>query len=149
VSTDLVISPLVAADLSWVLALEACSFRIPWAESGFVQELDTGFAVALAARDQAGQPLGYALGRVLFDEAHLLKIAVLPGARRQGIGARLLAEFESASVRAGADTAVLEVRVGNAPARWLYERSGWGLVAHRRRYYPDGEDGMLLSKRLR
>ena len=98
-STDLVIAPLVSADLSWVLALEACSFRIPWAESGFVQELDTGFAVALAARDAAGQPLGYALGRVLFDEAHLLKIAVLPGARRQGIGARLLHVLKGSVIR--------------------------------------------------
>lgn len=148
-SVDLAISPLQLTDLPWVVPLEACSFRTPWVEQGFVEELGSRFVLAVAARDAAGAPLGYALGRLLYGEGHLLKLAVLPGVRRQGVGARLLAEFEAALVRGGAESAVLEVRVGNTPARWLYERAGWKLVAHRRRYYPDGEDGLLLTKRFR
>ena len=145
---DLSFSPLLHSDLPWVLALEVSAFRIPWSRDGFLQELDGSFAVALAARDGDGTPRGYALGRLLFEEGHLLKIAVEPSARRQGVGTRLLSEFEAALRRAGADRAVLEVRVGNTPARWMYERAGWSVVATRRRYYPDGEDGMLLTKRL-
>lgn len=148
-TADLQFSPLRETDLPWVLALEAGSFRLPWSESGFREELTTSFAVGVAARDPDGSPVGYALGRLLFEEGHLLKIAVKPDCRRSGVGRALLAAFEAALERAGATVAVLEVRIGNAPARWLYERSGWGLVATRRRYYPDGEDGLLMLKRLR
>jgi len=148
VSDDLCFSPLRDTDLPWVLALEAGSFRLPWSEAGFRDELSTTFSIGVAARDAEGNPVGYALGRLLFEEGHLLKIAVQPGRRRQGVGARLLAEFEAGLVRGGATVAVLEVRIGNAPARWLYDRSGWGLVATRQRYYPDGEDGLLMLKRL-
>jgi ribosomal-protein-alanine N-acetyltransferase len=145
---DLTIEPLCLTDLPWVLGLEACSFRRPWTDDNFRQELASDFVVGLVGRDAAGEPVGYALGRLLFEEGHLLKIAVRPDARRRGVGARLLAAFEAALVRGGASVAVLEVRVGNAPARWLYERSGWGLVSLRTRYYPDGEDGLLMLKRL-
>jgi ribosomal-protein-alanine N-acetyltransferase len=148
VNDDLAISPLRTGDLPWVLALEVRSFLVPWSEKSFLDELTSSFAVALAAREASGEPVGFALGRLLFDEGHLLKIAVQPGLRRQGLGSRLLAAFEQALRDGGATMAVLEVRVGNTAARRMYERAGWTVVSERRRYYPDGEDGMLLSKRL-
>ena len=40
----------------------------------------------------------------------------------------------------------MEVRDGNAAARALYRSAGFAEVGRRRRYYPDGEDAILLLR---
>jgi ribosomal-protein-alanine N-acetyltransferase len=94
------------------------------------------------------EPAGFVLGRVIADEAELLTLAVAPQARRQGIGARLVAAFAAQATRRGAETAFLEVAASNAAAQALYARTGWTLAGRRKRYYhaPDGtaEDALVL-----
>jgi ribosomal-protein-alanine N-acetyltransferase len=41
----------------------------------------------------------------------------------------------------------LEVRASNQPARALYARAGFVVDGRRPRYYPDGEDAVLMSWR--
>ncbi|MFR2944431.1 MAG: hypothetical protein ACLTKZ_04420 [Lachnospiraceae bacterium] len=40
------------------------------------------------------------------------------------------------------------MRVGNAAAIALYESRGYRKLRVRRKYYPDGEDAFVMSKRL-
>jgi ribosomal-protein-alanine N-acetyltransferase len=42
----------------------------------------------------------------------------------------------------------LEVRASNLPARTLYERFGFSPLSVRKKYYADGEDAMILHKRI-
>lgn len=95
---------------------------------------------------------GFAIGRAAADEAELLTIAVAPGARRKGIGRRLLAEFETGARARGAVEAFLEVAADNAPARGLYNAAGWFQVGLRRAYYrrPDGTrlDALVMRTAL-
>lgn len=97
-------------------------------------------------------PEGCALIRVAADEAELLSIAVRPGGRGHGLGARLLAAAEDAARIAGAARMILEVAAGNAAARALYARAGYAERARRRGYYrhPDGgrEDALVLGRNL-
>ena len=44
---------------------------------------------------------------------------------------------------------VLEVRASNAPAQALYRRAGFVVDGRRPRYYPDGEDAVLMSRAFR
>ena len=80
-------------------------------------------------------PLGFALGRVVADEAELLTIAVAPEVRRQGAGQALMTAFARTSVVRGAATAFLEVAADNAAALALYRRSGFAEAGRRRGYY--------------
>lgn len=82
---------------------------------------------------------GFALARLVADEAELLLLAVRHRAQRRGIGKLLLGDFERSAAKRGARRLHLEVRDGN-PAFRLYERSGYALVARRRNYYK-GRDG--------
>ena len=59
---------------------------------------------------------GFALGRVIADEAELLTVAVHPDARRQGIAARCLAGFEAEARTKGARRVFLEVAETNSGA---------------------------------
>jgi ribosomal-protein-alanine N-acetyltransferase len=85
------------------------------------------------ARTPAG-PVGFALARLVADEAELLLLAVRRGAQRGGIGKMLLAHFERTAAAGGARRLHLEVRDGN-PAIKLYEQAGYRLVARRLDYY--------------
>ncbi|WP_093361320.1 GNAT family N-acetyltransferase [Tropicimonas isoalkanivorans] len=95
---------------------------------------------------------GFALGRVIVDEAELLTLAVDPPARRHGLGRALLADFETSAASRGATSALLEVSAANAPAIALYTAAGFLRTGHRPGYYrtPHGAriDALLLAKAL-
>jgi [ribosomal protein S18]-alanine N-acetyltransferase len=97
-----------------------------------------------------GDPAGFAMGRVILDEAELLSLAVHPGHRRQGRGRACLAAFEVEAARRGARLFHLEVAADNAGAIALYESAGYVRTGLRRGYYrtSSGEviDALLLSK---
>ena len=134
-----------AADLA---ALHALCFETPrpWSETEFSSLMDESHTFSVI------QPLGFAMGRVIVDEAELLTLAVHPDARRQGTGKFLLQKFESKAKLSGAITSFLEVATNNHPAIRLYEGHGYRHSGRRRGYYhhPDGMhfDALILSRDL-
>lgn len=96
-----------------------------------------------------GPPLGYALGWWVIDELELLAVAVLPQARRRGVGRRLLDEV-LAEIRArGGRRVLLEVARSNAAARRLYESAGFRVLDVRRGYYATGDDALVMERLLK
>lgn len=81
-------------------------------------------------------------------EAELLRIAVHPEARRQGLARQLLQASEAYLRERGITDLYLEVRTSNAPARALYEALGWRVQRARKAYYRDGEDAAIYWKSL-
>ena len=65
----------------------------------------------------------------------MLNLAVLPVARRQGLGERLLRTALQEAEKTGINRALLEVRTGNAPAIALYEKCGFVRVLSCRYLY--------------
>ncbi|HWQ08634.1 MAG TPA: GNAT family N-acetyltransferase [Holophaga sp.] len=96
------------------------------------------------------QPYAFARWGVIpaAQEAELLRLAVAPEARRQGLARTLLEASERFLAQEGITTLHLEVRVGNEPARALYEAMGWRPQHKRKAYYADGEDAMVYAKEL-
>ena len=101
--------------------------------------------IETARRDE--KTVGYALGRVVADEAELLKICVLCDYRRQGIAAKMLLELLAKMREKGAVACYLEVRSRNLPAISLYKRLGFAEVGLRKNYYHD-DDAVLMKKEL-
>lgn len=95
---------------------------------------------------------GFALGRVIADEAELLTIAVDPAQQRGGQGTALLQGFERKAAQGGAMRAFLEVSERNEAAVSLYARAGYAELSRRAGYYlmPTGAkaDALILSKAL-
>lgn len=89
---------------------------------------------------------GFVLARVAADEAEILTLAVVPGARRQGHGGALLAAAMAGAAARGAAAMFLEVSERNAAARALYAAAGFAEAGRRRRYYPDGADALVLRR---
>jgi ribosomal-protein-alanine N-acetyltransferase len=100
------------------------------------------------ARTEAGV-VGFALARIVADEAELLLLAVRRDAQGVGIGRVLLEAFAESALARGADRLHLEVREGNHAVR-LYQSAGFSLVGRRRHYYvgPRGQcyDALTLAR---
>lgn len=83
---------------------------------------------------------GFSLCRSIGPDVELLLIAVDPGQRRLGLGARLLQQSLADASARGATDFFLEVREDNAAARRLYASAGFSEVGRRPDYY-SGKDG--------
>jgi [ribosomal protein S18]-alanine N-acetyltransferase len=98
-----------------------------------------------------GESAGFALARVILDEAELLLLAVRPEARRAGIGAALLEAIAQEAAMRGATGLHLEMRENN-PAAALYRGAGFAEIGRRARYYrgADGQsfDAITLARTL-
>jgi [ribosomal protein S18]-alanine N-acetyltransferase len=126
-------------------ALHAAAFPPAerWDAHAFATQLALPGGFGFLAGDQ-----GMVLARHAADEAEILTIAVVPAARRAGLGARLLRAAEAYAISQGARKMFLEVAPDNLPAAELYGAAGYLEVGRRRRYYPDGSDALVLARRL-
>ena len=88
---------------------------------------------------------GYAMVSTAAEVTDLERIAVAPGARRQGIGRRLVEVVLEHASRGGALRVLIEVAVDNEPAITLYRAAGGGVIARRRDYYGSGRDALVLQ----
>jgi ribosomal-protein-alanine N-acetyltransferase len=98
---------------------------------------------------QVPEILAFLVARQADAEWELENIVVAVGARRCGIGMRLLADFiEHVRTRQGT-LVFLEVRESNQSARALYRKAGFEEAGLRKSYYADPpEDAILCRLRL-
>lgn len=117
-----------------------------WSEQEFAELLASPFCFVVGDQD------GFAIGRVIADEAELLTIATHPSKRRAGVGARSLSGFQTEAANRGGKSAFLEVAEDNAAAIALYESAGWSKAACRKGYYTrlsgNRVDALILTRPL-
>jgi ribosomal protein S18 acetylase RimI-like enzyme len=100
--------------------------------------------VALLSEDLVGA----LFGRLLNETADLDYVGVKRDQRGQGIGCQLIQQFESISAQNGAQRVLLEVSDRNVPALAAYRSAGYEKISVRKRYYPSGEDALVMEKHL-
>ena len=107
-------------------------------------------ATVLVSRDRGGDLLGYVVasldrrgGAATF---WIVTLAVLPRARRQGLGRRLLAKVTARGRKQGASRMRMQVGVRNLPARRLYESCGFEVVRRLPDYYGHARHAYLMER---
>ncbi len=91
-----------------------------------------------------GAVVGYGSLALLAGDGHVLGLGVTPQRQGSGIGRQLLLALLAAAGDAAMAGVTLEVRPSNDVARHLYRSCGFEEAGRRPRYYPDGEDALLL-----
>jgi ribosomal-protein-alanine N-acetyltransferase len=142
------------ADLEAVRAIDRASFPTP-AKAGLyrheVEDNPLAHYQVLLREGEEGETavIGYAGFWMMADEAHVSTIAVLPAARRRGLGELLLLNLLHLAGREAATLATLEVRRRNTAAQALYRKYRFQIVGERPNYYRDtGEDALLMTAYL-
>ncbi len=102
--------------------------------------------VTLMIAEGGKDVLGFALYRIVLEDAELLLLAVSPAAQGNGIGRKLLSQFIDSAKQKGAAKIHLEVRDGNRAIR-IYEAAGFAPAGRRRNYYrgPNGQQHDALT----
>jgi ribosomal-protein-alanine N-acetyltransferase len=98
--------------------------------------------------DDEGEVVGYGGITVAADSSDLENILVVEEYRHSGIGTELLNKLLEIAKNEGAEKTFLEVRVSNHIAMKMYLNCGFVGVYARTRYYSDGEDCLVMSKKL-
>jgi [ribosomal protein S18]-alanine N-acetyltransferase len=131
----------VGADAAELLAqLHARSFDKPWTAGEIAKLMQNPAVFALVSHSAA--PQGFAMAWSAAGDAELLTVAVIPEARRKGVGAALTSAAAVAALVRGAKAMHLEVAEDNAPARALYAKLGYVEAGRRHAYYA-GEGGSV------
>ena len=137
-------------DLERVYKIEVKSLRYPWSKRSFIIALKVGARIDVAEINDV--IVGFAVYRIENSMGavlgHLLNIAVDPEYRAKGIGTLLLKSFERYCKENGAEYAYLEVRASNKGAIQFYKKNNYRIWGIKERYYSNGEDAIVMMKRL-
>ena len=135
------------SDLDAIAALEAECFSDPWTRRMLAESfLSDRFEGVLL--EEEGNIVAYGCMTVTLDEAEIEIVAVSEMFRRCGRGNKIVEELLSIARRRGVKKVFLEVRVSNTSAQILYLKNGFRGLYSRTRYYPDGEDAIVMVKEL-
>ena len=115
----------------------------------FAENFYNAFSVYVLAENEYDGVVGFGGMQIIFDEAHIMNIAVKNDFRRKGIADGMLCFMMSYAKEKGAAKMFLEVRRGNLPAQALYLKHGFNVLTVRKNYYSDnGEDAIIMTAEL-
>ena len=140
------IRPLALGDVEAVAELEAEAFPTAQWTVGHLRDVVERPAWPFLVATRDGVVVGFAAAAAATEEADILTVAVARSERRRGIGTALVEALEEELTRRGVVQITLEVRRSNRAARSLYRAAGYVEVGERSRYYPDGEDAVVMRK---
>jgi ribosomal-protein-alanine N-acetyltransferase len=121
--------------------LHARAFDRPWSGAEIAKLMENQAVFALTAR-AGGEMRGFVMAWAAAGDAELLTVAVVPEARRQGVGVSLVTSAGVAALVRGSSSMHLEVAEDNAAARALYLKLGYEEAGRRAAYYA-GEGGSV------
>jgi [ribosomal protein S18]-alanine N-acetyltransferase len=121
-------------------ALHARAFDKGWSAGEIAKLMENTAVFALISRGAEAQ--GFVMAWAAAGDAELLTVAVVPEARRKGVGASLVTSAGVAALVRGAASMHLEVAEDNAAARALYAKLGYEEAGRRHAYYA-GEGGSV------
>lgn len=119
----------------------------PWTYQMLVSSFETETFYGVLSED-GGEVTGYGGITVACDTADIANVAVTGFYRHGGTGTAIICELCRIAKEKGAKKVFLEVRVSNSEAMALYLKNGFNGVYARTRYYPDGEDCLVMAKEL-
>ena len=144
---NLMFEPMRLSDLEQVLKIENECFADPWSARYFKLSLKRpkSYEFFYVARCE-DTVMGYIVFVVLYEEAHILNIAVPTAYQRQGIGRFLLASALDMIQARDSCRVFLEVAVSNLPAQYLYRQFGFRICGIRKNYYGRHKDAYVFRK---
>jgi len=124
----------------------------PWPAQAFAEEIGNPVSHLHGLVDMTHDAPRLLAGFCLFwhvgDEVEVLNVGVDPQWRRRGLGKVLVDHMVDCARALGVTRLVLDVRPSNVAARTLYQHGGFEEIGRRKRYYANGEDGIVMCRWL-
>ncbi|MCG3205404.1 MAG: hypothetical protein KCHDKBKB_02125 [Elusimicrobia bacterium] len=131
---------LQAGEASLFSAWEAQERPYPWSERVFPKDT--------LVFENDGQVIGFAVVRVVGEEAYLSNFMVASETRRRGWGEKILQKVMMWAGSQGARVLLLDVDIQNLPAINLYKKLGFEILQRREKSYPRGEAAFVMRRAI-
>ena len=133
-------------DFDRIYEIEKRVFSNPWSKESIKKELDNYSKSLNLISEIDGQLMGYFFSHMISNEVHILNIAIDVSFQHRGNGEAFLSQIfkkylEYANV-------FLEVKRTNLPAINLYHKFGFEEIDIRKMYYSDGQDAVVMSRKV-
>ena len=133
-------------DFDRIYEIEKRVFSNPWSKESIKKELDNDSKSLNLISEIDGQLMGYFFSHMISNEVHILNIAIDVSFQHRGNGEVFFNQIfkkylEYANV-------FLEVKRTNLPAINLYHKFGFEEIDIRKMYYSDGEDAVVMSRKV-
>jgi len=148
------IRPANRSDADFISQLSEKVFNIygPYKDtvSGWFESEMTVTVIALVEK----RPVGFAIIGHISNEYHLqqvpelLAIAVEPEKQQTGIGQMLIKEVERKAAEMNVERLLLHTCKENLLSRKLFMRNGYSPCGIKRKFYPAGQDALVMSKHI-
>jgi len=145
----LTVRPPQLSDARGLAEAEIECFADPWPPQFFVSEILADGRFNRLLVDPAGRMVAYLFCAWQYLDLHVLKVATLPPFQRGGIATRLMALAEEQTAEMVGESLILEVRPSNASALAFYAALKYDCAGIKPSYYQDGEDAVMMTKRMR
>lgn len=136
----------VIADMSRRLVEHGLVWR--WTPAAIRRCIRHAETECVIVRAKTGHPIGFGIMRYELDVAHLILLAVSPGARRRRLATQICDHLEAMARTAGIEAIQVEVRSSNLGARSFYKARGYADTEHLGGYYQGKEDAQRMVVRL-
>ena len=132
-----------------VAELEKETFSCAWSEKMLLDTLALDTSLFLVAVN-GDEVLGYVGSVLAGDEVSITNVAVFPAHRHKGVGEALIKELIKRAESQSFSKIFLEVRVSNAPAIALYEKTGFEIKGTRKNFYTlPREDAFVMTYEIK
>ncbi len=128
----------------FLIEQEAFSDHDTFVYINFYEMNMNGFLVAVKNEEIVGFVVGYQLNE---NEGRIFALAVKDEYKSRGIGTQLVHAILKIFYENSIQYAGLEVRISNVRAQKLYQRVGFVPCWVEKKYYFDGEDGIIMKIR--
>ncbi|MCG8491163.1 MAG: ribosomal protein S18-alanine N-acetyltransferase [Sneathiellales bacterium] len=139
------------AEISTVLTeLHKKCFKAAWSNQEFNALFQSPGTVAQILSEKE-LPIGFCLYRLLFDEAEILTLGILPDFRNRSAGETLLRQGKPELVKKGVERLFLDVSETNLAAIKLYKKTGFQEISRRKNYYREENkrsDALIMQLQL-
>lgn len=144
----MIIRPCIKDDLNALFLIETASFeKGNWSLKDLKYDLEENECAQILVCEE-GKVFAYIDFWLLFEQATIAKIAVIPALQNKGIGDILLKDAIKRMIESEVTSITLEVRVSNIKAIKLYQKNGFKILITKKGYYSDGEDAYLMCLKI-
>ncbi|TMO45752.1 ribosomal protein S18-alanine N-acetyltransferase [Pseudoalteromonas ruthenica] len=140
------VSELSLDHIQAVCVIENACHSHPWSEK-LIRSCLGGRYFNAGLYDEA-ELVGFYIAEQAGPDCTLMDICIVPNKQGQGLSKALMNHLINQATARQCEAIFLEVRASNDAATGLYQRSGFVINGRRKKYYPDGEDALLMMREL-
>ncbi len=146
---QVIMEPVQEKDLEQIYEIEKENFRFCWSKNYILLniKLPESFRKFYVAKVD-DEVVGYVVCWLSDETAHIHNISVKKDYQNVGVGSKILNFLIEKLKKINIKTIVLEVRISNFSAINLYKKFGFKDVIIKEKFYPDGENAIVMIKEL-